>query len=170
MQESNKTSELYAPVVLFDVRTRRHGRKGSESRPGITGVLAVMYAPDGQLTYVNEAYCRYYGMDRETLIGRNFMQHRVPMDDLLRISRAVSTLSPLAPQSIVSHEVVLRDGRVRRHIWLHKAVFDADGGLRGFLAAGVDVTETAEESLEAEMEGQLTKHVNSLHARAVQES
>lgn len=125
-------------------------------------LMAVRYAPDGQLTFVNKAYCRYYGKRPEEVLGRNFIQYRVPMDDLLRISRAVSTLSPLMPERGVRHEVVLADGRVRNQVWVHKALFDADGNLREFVASGMDVTSLDDDGQLRTIEKKIKDQVNAL--------
>ena len=34
--------------------------------------LEARIGPDGRLSFVNDAYCRYYGQPRESLLGRSF--------------------------------------------------------------------------------------------------
>lgn len=141
-----------------------------EAFTSIPEPLAVRYAPDGQLTYVNDAYCKYYNLEREYVLGRNFIQHRVPMDDLLRISRAVGTLSPILPDRWIRHSVVLADGRICQHVWLHRALFLSDGGMREFVATGMDITDVRDTELIRRIEHTIKQHNDSLCARSTRDS
>ncbi len=102
--------------------------------------MAARYAPDGNLTYVNDAYCHYHMLPREQVLGKNFI-HRVPLDDFLRVSSRITMLSPLFPEQVVLHGILLPDGRIRRHLWLHRALFARDGGVDEYLAVGLDVSQ-----------------------------
>ena len=50
--------------------------------------LICRYLPDGRLSYVNEAYARYYGKKRHELINRNFIPH-IPQEDMEIIQRHI---------------------------------------------------------------------------------
>lgn len=162
MQKNTKAFYKESAPCFLRTAPLEKGPVKPERPAEMTEIMAVRYAPDGQLTFVNDAYCRYYGKEPEAVLGRNFIQHRVPMDDLLRISRAVSTLSPLMPDRVVRHVVVLADGRVRRHVWLHKALFHADGSMREFVASGLDVTEINDDRQMHAVEKKIKDQVKTL--------
>jgi PAS domain S-box-containing protein len=66
--------------------------------------LICRFRPDGTLTFVNGAYCRFYGKDRDELIGTNFMQKLSMVDAAVPLS-SFRSLTP-------DHPVVTFDFRV----------------------------------------------------------
>lgn len=108
------------------------------------------YQPDGRLTFVNEAFCRYLGRAREELIGTN--AHRiVAEEDIRRVTSAIERLTP-------EHQVVLIDHRVEAPrggaAWFRRtdrAIFSEQGELRELQCVARDVTQThlTRERLEA---------------------
>lgn len=169
MQEKIKAAEDFPASRKMQHPPYRGALPGRELGK-IPEPLAVRYAPDGQVTYVNDAYCVYYRRQREQVLGRNFIQHRVPMDDLLRISRAVGMLSPIYPDQWIQHQVVLADGRTRRHLWLHKALFHEDGSLREFVAAGMDVTGIKDDDAMQQAHKTIRKYNDSLCTNTAKDS
>lgn len=102
-------------------------------------LLAVRYDANGKLTWVNDAYCAYCRMERDHLLGRNFI-HRIPMEDLLRVSKAVMSLSPHHPSCAIQHEMLQYDGELRTHLWVHRATFDAESTTPTYAGVGYDIT------------------------------
>ena len=104
--------------------------------------------PDGVLTFVNDAYCRYRGLDRATLLDEfDDVAHYAP-DERERIRAAWASLSPTTPS--VTYELIEdKDGHPSWEEWTDTAVFDADGQVVEFQAIGRDITarKLAEQSL-----------------------
>jgi PAS domain S-box-containing protein len=110
--------------------------------------LVCRFAPDGTLTFVNEAYCRYFGRRREDLVGGRFMP-LVPEEDHRTIEDHLASLTGQSPVASVEHRVILPDGQVRWQHWTDRAIFDARGQVIEYASVGRDITERrqAEEAL-----------------------
>lgn len=106
------------------------------------------FSPDGILTFVNEAYCRYFGKTREELIGANFIE-MIPEEERRQIREFLAGFSVDHPVASIEHQVVLPGGEVRWQQWTDHAIFDDKGEIVGFQSVGRDVTERrqAEEAL-----------------------
>ena len=106
------------------------------------------FSPDGRLTFVNGAYCRYFGLDAKTCLGK---PHTVviPPDDLVRVSQHLSALTPENPVGIIEHRITMPSGDVRWQRWSDRAVFDKNGSIAEYQSVGMDITgqKTAEEKL-----------------------
>jgi len=101
------------------------------------------FTPTGKLTFVNEAYCRYFGLDKESCLGS---PHTVviPPDDLYLMKHHLSTLSPENPIGILEHRIIMPSGEMRWQRWSDRAIFDADGHIVEYQSVGRDTTERME--------------------------
>ncbi|MEQ9559887.1 MAG: PAS domain S-box protein, partial [Rhodospirillales bacterium] len=104
--------------------------------------------PDGVRTFVNEAYCQYYGVPRDQLIGRPVGSELSDSDAVLR-QTIIRRIGPSNPIEENLHRVVGRDGKVSWQQWTERAVFDDDGRMVEIQGVGRDITATkkAEEML-----------------------
>ena len=102
------------------------------------------WRPDGTLTFVNDAYCRYYGQPREALIGRKWMDV-VAEEDRERVKEhtghLVTCLSPANPMMTEEHQEIGMDGSICWQQWTDQALFDEQGHLVEFQSVGRDITE-----------------------------
>jgi PAS domain S-box-containing protein len=116
---------------------------------------------DWTLTFVNEACCRFFGKEREELIGRSLIPHVAP-EDRERLKALLASLSQESPVASIEHRVTVLGGEVRWQQWTNRAVFDERGELSEFQAVGRDITERkrAEEAL-AESERRYAALVNN---------
>ena len=111
--------------------------------------LVDRYLPDGTLTFVNEAYCRYFDRNREELIGHSFTPHLHP-DDTEKVKNHIASLNQSSPLGTLEHRVILPHGEVRWQQWTDRAIFDEQGQIVEFQAVGRDIT--AQKQAEAERE------------------
>ena len=102
--------------------------------------LICRYLPDTTLTYVNEAYCRYFGRSREDLIGRQFLE-LIPEDARDIARRHVASLLENPRVEADEHEVLRSDGSIGWHQWLDHAVRGRDGRVIEFQGIGRDITD-----------------------------
>ncbi len=102
--------------------------------------LICRFQPDGILTFVNEAYCRYFNRPRESLLNHNFLS-LVPPDDWPAIRQYLTTLGPDHPMSTYEHRVMAPDGQVRWQRWTDRAIWDESGQVIELQSVGVDITE-----------------------------
>jgi len=110
--------------------------------------LICRWLPDGTLTFVNGAYCRYFQKTPEELLGKSFMP-LIPEEDQAKVEHAVASLSPQNPVVTYSHRVYAPDGSIRWVEWTDRALYDAKGNLVELQSVGRNITEQklAEEEL-----------------------
>lgn len=102
--------------------------------------LICRYLPDGTLTFVNGAYCRYFGMKREELVGKTFLP-LIPPEDYPAVREHIAGLTSANPLATMEHRVILGNGEIRWQQWVDRALFDASGEITEFQATGRDITE-----------------------------
>jgi diguanylate cyclase (GGDEF)-like protein/PAS domain S-box-containing protein len=106
------------------------------------------FLPDGALTFVNEAYCRYFGKKPKELIGHTFMPF-IPDEDQEIVRKQLASLSPENPVVTYEHRVVAPNEEIRWQQRSDRAIFDEQGRIIEFQSVGRDITERvqAEEQL-----------------------
>jgi PAS domain S-box-containing protein len=102
--------------------------------------LICRYLPDTTLTYVNEAYCRYFGRTRDELIGCQFLE-LIPEGAREIARRHVESLLENPRVEADEHEVMRPDGSIGWHQWVDHAVRGRDGRVIEFQAIGRDITD-----------------------------
>ena len=111
--------------------------------------LICRFRPDGTLTFVNDAYCRYFSKERSALIGHTFMP-LILEEDQEKFDKYIACLSRENPVGTVEHRVILPNGEIRWQQWSDRALFDEQGNLVEFQSVGWDITERklAEDALQ----------------------
>lgn len=102
--------------------------------------LICRYLPDGTLTFVNDAYCRYFNKTREELLGHNFIPLIVP-EDREPVQRLIGSLSKENPVVTIEERVIAPDGGICWQQWSNRMIFDGEGKLVEYQAVGRDITE-----------------------------
>lgn len=102
--------------------------------------LICRYLPDGRLSFVNEAYLRFFGKNREELLNHNFIPH-IPEADLTVINEKLKGISPDKPIARFDHRVIMPNSVIHWQEWIHCGIFDATGKLAEVQAVGRDITE-----------------------------
>ena len=108
--------------------------------------LICRYRPDGTLTFVNSAYCCFFGRSSSDLIGLNFIE-LVPPEQQTLINQQVAELRQLTvdrPILIHTHMAIAADGRTVWHQWVNQALFDEQGNVWELQATGRDITDLKE--------------------------
>ena len=102
--------------------------------------LVCRFLPDGTLTFVNDAYCRYFKRSREELIGERFSPP-IPKDDLEKTKQQTTSLSPANPAVTCDHRVILPGGEIRWQHRTQRAIYDAEETLMEFQVVARDITD-----------------------------
>ena len=76
-----------------------------EDSPG----LICTFRPNGELTFVNDAYCQYFGHAREELLGKPFAP-LIPDEDREQVMAAITGLTSEAPVQTHEHRVIVPGG------------------------------------------------------------
>lgn len=105
--------------------------------------LVVRFRPDTTLTFLNPAYCRFFGGTPSELIGRPFW-HRLLEDDRERLRNHLAGFGAAKPAGSIEYRVFDANGEPRWQHWSHRALFDDQRGAIEFQAVGRDITEQKE--------------------------
>lgn len=98
------------------------------------------FSPEGQITFVNSALCRFMGKKTEELVGKEFMQF---LSDKGK-SGFVEILRGLTPDSSVyTYENIGMRQEKREYwgLWTCRGIFNKGGGLIEIQAVGKDITQ-----------------------------
>ena len=123
--------------------------------------LVCRYLPDGELTFVNEAFCRFFDGGVGELMGRSFFS-LASEKDRLEFATRLSTLDRRRPIRTREQRFVGPDDDERWLQWTDRALFDSAGSLAEFQSVGRDTTEQKllerqlRQSQKMEVVGQLT--------------
>jgi PAS domain S-box-containing protein len=111
--------------------------------------LVCRYLPDTTLTFVNEAYCRFFGRRRDELIGRRFVE-LIPEAGRPAVLSQVASLLRDPCVRTYEHEVMLASGSIGWQQWVDSAIVAADGQVTELQGIGRDITDRkrAEEATE----------------------
>jgi PAS domain S-box-containing protein len=98
------------------------------------------FRPDGTHVFANDAYCRYFGRTRDSIIGKKFIPE-IPAEDRDLIRNHFRSLSRDHPVDEIIHRIVMPDGHVRWQRWSDRAIFNEDGKIIEYQSVGRDNTD-----------------------------
>ncbi|MCX6699694.1 MAG: PAS domain S-box protein [Methanomicrobiales archaeon] len=107
------------------------------------------FLPDGTHKFVNDAYCRYFGVARDAVISHRFTPV-LHAEDRIAVARFFASLTPDKPVGTVDQRILMTDGTTRWQRWSDRAIFDDKGTVVEYQSVGRDITEykQAEEDLQ----------------------
>jgi PAS domain S-box-containing protein len=108
--------------------------------------LIARFQPDGTLTFVNEAYCRYFGQAREALIG-NCYEPVIFAEDREAIAQFLNSLCLENPVGTIEHRVVVA-GEIRWMQWINRTIFDEQGRFVEFQSVGRDISDAYRQAVQ----------------------
>jgi PAS domain S-box-containing protein len=153
---SDRTAELQwtNEQLQAEIRDRQHTEEAlrqSEARYRAIvedqTELICQFQLDGTLTFVNNAYCRYFGKHSSELLGRQF-HPLIPEEDREFVTQNFSSLSIEKPIVTYEHRVILPSGEVRWQQWTNRMLFDKRGNGIEYQAVGRDITKLKEAEAE----------------------
>lgn len=101
--------------------------------------MVCRYRLDTTLTFVNEAYCRYFALPRNDLIGRRFVEF-IPKERRAWIMKHIKAVIGAGTKEI-THEVVKPDGSIGYQHWISRTVVEPNGQVVEIHAVGRDVSQ-----------------------------
>jgi len=137
-----------ALIILTDITERKRveeSLKRSEAR--LRAVVEdqtefiCRFDSDGMLTFVNDAYCRYFGLDRTRCLAH---PHTVvlPPEDARLMKKHLASLTRENPVAGIDHRIIMPSGEIRWQRWNDRAIFDGNGRVIEYQSVGRDITET----------------------------
>ncbi|KAA3643192.1 MAG: PAS domain S-box protein [Chloroflexi bacterium] len=97
------------------------------------------YDLDGTLTFVNEAYARFYNKRPEDFIGKKHSSF-VSGKNLKKMMKLREKLTAQSPSIESEYDHITPEGEVLRIRWTDRLVFDEEGNRTGYQAIGRDIT------------------------------
>ena len=98
------------------------------------------FKPDGTHHFVNDAYCRHFGVEGENTISHRFTP-QIPEDEARIIGSHFASLTQDSPIGSMEHRAILPDGSFRYHLWSDRAIFDETGTLVEYQSVDRDITD-----------------------------
>lgn len=102
--------------------------------------MVCRFLPDCTLTFVNDAYCRNVGLQREELLGSSFLSF-IMEKDREAVQVHLNSFNSDFPVQTYEHEVVRSDGEVIWQQWTDRAIFNSNKEIIEFQSVGRDITE-----------------------------
>lgn len=102
--------------------------------------FVVRFLPDTTCIFVNEAYCRYFGKNREEVTGKKFDPMVFPEDEEF-VRQTFHTLTRDEPVSNMSLQVILPGNVIRWVRWSIRGIFQEDGTILEYQSVGRDITD-----------------------------
>jgi PAS domain S-box-containing protein len=137
---------LYFITQIQDITTRKQAEQAlRESEERYRAIvedqteLITRFQPNGTLTFVNEAYCRYFGQAPEEIIG-NCYEPFIFQEDHEALAQLLNGLSSENPVGMIEHRVVVA-GEIRWMQWINRAIFDDQGQFIEFQSVGRDISD-----------------------------
>ncbi len=116
-------------LLVMRARERRMGHALQETEHRYRNVveaqtdLICRYLPDTTLTFVNDAYCRYFGRTREELVGRKFLD-LLPEADREAALQHLQGLVANPRTETNTHRVTRPDGTIGWQQWADHVIVD----------------------------------------------
>jgi PAS domain S-box-containing protein len=142
---SGKTKRLTG--VVIDITERKEAEEAlRESEERYRNVvetqteLICRYLPDTTLTFVNDAYCRYFGRKREELVGGKFIE-LIPEHSRADALAHVHMLTATRQSVTYEHQVTGKGGHRAWQQWTDHVICDSAGRVVELQGIGRDITE-----------------------------
>jgi diguanylate cyclase (GGDEF)-like protein/PAS domain S-box-containing protein len=97
------------------------------------------YVPEGQITFANEAFERFFGIPQGQGVRRSIWDQMQSDDDIQSLRAKIDTINVTRPHSTSRSRNVRADGAVRWVEWTDRGIFDENGVLVELQAVGRDV-------------------------------
>ncbi len=143
-----RNEKIYAVLITFTDITKRKQteKKLRDNEHRYKAIiqdqteLICRYLPDGLLSFVNIAYCRYFDKTEAELIGHHLTPFSFDetQDVLIQI---MDDLTQEEPVTETENPTVLASGEEHWQHWVVRAMFNKDGELFEYQAVGRDITE-----------------------------
>ena len=104
--------------------------------------LICRYRSDSTISYVNDAFCRYFELNSADLLGRQYapVVYEADRDRVVRLVNSMNSHNPI----MTIENRVLAQGEVRWTQWNNRIIFDEAGNFREYQAVGRDISHLKE--------------------------
>ncbi len=102
----------------------------------------------GELTYVNQQFCKEMDQSRKELVGRNIFDW-MSMQERESTRANIESLSSQSPMVEMEHKIILDNDEEKWQRWVYRALLNSEGAIVEYQSVGMDFTrlKVAEEAL-----------------------
>jgi len=101
--------------------------------------LICRYLPGGTITFVNDACCRYYNIDKSNFLRLNY-SCLIP-EEYEKFTERIASFSRQNPVTTAEYQVLTGESGVRWQQWTDRAIFDHKGQVIELQSVGRDITD-----------------------------
>ncbi|HEY9645915.1 MAG TPA: PAS domain S-box protein [Chroococcidiopsis sp.] len=101
--------------------------------------LIIRFAPDSTILFVNDAYCHYFNVEREKILGQSY-NPMIYEADREAVAQLVQSITPANPIVIIENRVINSQGELRWTQWINRLLVDAEGNAVELQSVGRDIT------------------------------
>ncbi|MEI7435156.1 MAG: PAS domain S-box protein, partial [Methanomicrobiales archaeon] len=127
------------PAVARYPHRNEYGADDSLAELDMTEYIC-RFAPDGTLTYVNQAYGDLLQKGKTELTGHRW-RPTVPESEYNKIKQCLLSLDSANPVTSLDFNVITPRGDFRRQRWRFRNLFDQTGKSIGYQGTGIDITD-----------------------------
>lgn len=135
LEEARQRREHAATQQALELSERRYRAVVEDQSE-----LIIRMLPDLTVTFVNNAYCRFFGRSPEQLLGRSVLEQSRP-EERAQLRRLLAGIAPASPALERDAQETDASGAARRMHWSARGMFGPGGALMEIQAVGRDVTE-----------------------------
>jgi two-component system, chemotaxis family, sensor kinase Cph1 len=151
--KSNDGKHKYIQTATIDITERkRYEAEIKKSQQRYKAViqdqteLICRFKPSRTITFVNDAYCRFFNINKDRAIGENleeFLSSKKTESNIPLITEEIKNLSCDKPFIEVEHHINL-ENNIKWVRWIIRSICDQDGNIMEYQAVGRDITEQKE--------------------------
>ena len=139
------SADLLAKSVHYAIERQQNAEKLRQSEARYRGVvedqteLICRFLPKGILTFVNQVYCRYFGLSEEDLIGQN-LKLAINPQDIPIFESHLASLNQKHNNINLEFRVIAVDRETHWQQWSIRAIFQGDKIIE-YQAVGRDISD-----------------------------
>ncbi len=105
--------------------------------------LVSRFTPDGNFTFVNDVFCRFFNKTKEEIVGG--VWHPLPVEeDIPHIQSQLAKLSTENPTVVIENRIYSDQGAIHWMQFVNQAFFDSSGKMIEIQSVGRDITKLKE--------------------------
>lgn len=108
--------------------------------------LICRFLPGGVLTFVNDAYSRFFGKTAAELLGTSYFE-LIPEEDRPQAKQWLKSITPDQPTLSYEHQVIDKNGNAGWQLWTDRALYNPSGQLIEYQSVGRDITKQKQAEL-----------------------
>lgn len=101
--------------------------------------LIARFSPDSTVLFINDAYCHYFGIQREDILGKSYNPVIYEADRAM-VSQLIQSMTLENPMVVIENRVIDGRGEVRWTQWVNRLLYDAEENLIELQSVGRDIT------------------------------